>query len=168
MALLDGYGWLLAISVALAGLTFYLGFLSRQPDPGSPGYLFWAFIRGRNIGGSIFVVAVLVPISAWLVWQAGRVEAHVSELITPYPNASQPIVVPDVDGDPNARQYLVTTGDPAELVIAFYAEPVNHAGWEMVESTAALIHLERAGQALFLVATENLTGTTIAYLVRDG
>lgn len=165
MGHLDGYLVLLVVIVVLVVGLFYLGFIMPAPEPGSPGYLFWSFMRGRNRGGFLFGLAILLPLAIFALWQASRVESQVAEIVQPYPNLTETIWVPDVDGDANSDTYLIKTEDSVGDVLAFYAIPEHRRGWQNVAETEGMLQLQRDGQTLFIVATSELQETTVAYLL---
>lgn len=165
MSHIDGYLLLVAAIVILAIGLLYLGFIRAAPEPGSPGYLFWSFMRGRNRGGFLFVAGILLPLAVFAAWQAARVESLVGELVEPYPNASETVWVPDIDGDVGAATYLVKTHDSVEDVVAFYSIAENRSGWNAVSEADAMLQLTREDQTLFIMVSRDLRETTIAYVL---
>lgn len=165
MRLASGYLWLLAGLLALSVWLFYSSVLRPPAAPGEPGAAFWRWIRWRNQVGLALLVLVVVPLAAFALWRAGRVQSEVGQLVEPYPNATAAVYVPDLDADDSSRDYLVETDDPASSVVAFYTAPEHREGWELVASGDTMVHLERPGQRLFVVVTEQLDTTTIGYLV---
>ncbi len=135
MSIAAPYLWTLLLVVIVTAASFYWGFVYRERS---------AFLRVvfqyRTRGLFVALVVLVLPVAAFAVLGALRVQPEIAEFIEPYPGVDQATWLPDAVQDEERRLFVVTTADSPRSVIHFYRDPEHRPGWSLVaESEASFI-----------------------------
>lgn len=187
---LIGNAWLLALLVAMAGLTFYLGFLSRE----TARPFFWHY-RVSNQAGFIGLL-VLIGVAAYFGVRKHHTIEELAALVDPIPRITGVTYVPTeaevasvlamarvvsaaTEGtDPGAalpasppgkgRYWLLKTALSEREAVAFYRDEEHHPGWVLSARREGVFVLHRGEERLVVVVGDDWPrpGTRVSYIYR--
>ena len=173
---LIGNAGFLAVLVALAGLSFWRGFLAADT--------LW-----RSRVRACFVCAVgLLAVVGYFGWRETRTVGELARLIEPIPEISDVTYVPTVAemlvvqaavapaaSGPSAafepttqRFWLLKTELSEPEALAFCRAAAGRAGWEVESAGEGMLMLERDAERMLIVVAQNwpLPETKVSYVYR--
>jgi len=145
---------LLVALLLLGGLTFYLGFASRERS-------LWRWLPQA----SLVVCVPLIAVVSYAAWQEHTGIAQLAYFIDPYAPVSVLTWAPPIPGD-GSRHWIVTTPDPPTRVVAFYQDPAHRRGWDLLERGATMLVLKKEAACLSIMISRQSggrAGTSIVY-----
>lgn len=147
--------WLLLALIAFAVLSFYLGFVRRDP-----------LFAWRSQAAFVVLVFLLIPVVAVALYQEGRALRTLERYLPAYPERSDVMAVPLVDSD---VLLMLTTAAGRDEVIAWYRNPEHRPNWAIESESELGLYLVRGDERLAIEVTENAAGSrrTIFYRLRD-
>ena len=138
------------LSVTLAGLFFYFGFIA-------PG----RHARGQLKAGFI-IMAILAVFAGYFACREFRSVGELAELIEPVPE------ITDVTYLLRRGDLTVETRLSPDQVAEFYRNAANRGDWTLVSDRAPLLRLRRRDETMVISVLPAGAGATVQYTYRPG